>query len=178
MTLKKAKVIQHNAGCRSNSYSCVDCGDYFDLDRVKGHNSCISEAEKHQGSMFRGQRVGQVTIPTPLGPNGKPVKHYLDSTDDEEEEAPKPAPKKAKKEEKKETPAPVAAAPAAPAAFDITASAKSLISKKGTISLKKLRKGVVKASGGDKDAVTKQLLDALLANASEVKISWGAADDE
>lgn len=47
-TLKKAKVAQHSYSCGSYYYSCIDCGDQFDTETIKAHNSCISEAEKHQ----------------------------------------------------------------------------------------------------------------------------------
>ena len=199
-------MAQHAYSCGSRYYSCIDCGEDFDTESIKAHNSCISEAQKHQGSMYKGPKVGAKPA-APAAPvlmaNGKRARHALDSTDDEEEEeaaeaaaaaakakAAASAAKPAKKA-KSDAAAPAAAAPAAaaassapaaaaaaPAAFDALTCLRDVLSKKGgSVSLKKLRKAVVKAaaeSAGkeDKAAATKQLLDALLDNASNVHISW------
>ena len=123
-TLKKAKVAQHAYSCGSYYYACIDCGESFDTETIKAHNSCISEAQKHQGSMYKGPKdkkqnprpaPGQTQVqggakatPAAAAPaNGTPAKkrrHALDSTDDEsEDEAPAAA----------AAPAPAAAAKAA-----------------------------------------------------------------
>ena len=58
-TLRKAKVDQHYWGCRMDSVSCVDCGNTFWGDDFKSHTSCISEAEKHMGSLYPGNKKKQ-----------------------------------------------------------------------------------------------------------------------
>jgi hypothetical protein len=40
-------------GCRA-PLSCVDCGVEFDARGARLHSTCVSEAEKHQGSLYRG----------------------------------------------------------------------------------------------------------------------------
>lgn len=165
-------------------------GETFDTDSIKAHNSCISEAQKHQGSMYKGPKAKQqqqakpAAAPAPVAANGKRARHALDSSSDEEEEETKKekekekesSSKKAKKEE------PVAAAAPAPAAFDALSSVQAALSKKGgSLSLKKLRKAVVKAAepaGKDKEAATKLLVEALLDNASNVTITWNNKKDE
>mmetsp|Transcript_5487 Transcript_5487/g.7302 ORF Transcript_5487/g.7302 Transcript_5487/m.7302 type:complete len:231 (-) Transcript_5487:270-962(-) len=54
-TLKKKKVDGHfaNGRCNSPSVSCVDCGVAFYGDDYAQHTSCISEAEKYQGCLYR-----------------------------------------------------------------------------------------------------------------------------
>ena len=53
-TLKKAKVASHFCGCYS--VSCIDCGNQFFNDEYAAHTSCISEAEKHQKSLYKPKR--------------------------------------------------------------------------------------------------------------------------
>ena len=55
-TLKKAKVASHSWQCSSHRFSCIDCGDSFDPRTAAAHLSCISEAEKHQGKLYRGPK--------------------------------------------------------------------------------------------------------------------------
>lgn len=169
-------------------------GETFDTDSIKAHNSCISEAQKHQGSMYKGPKAKQqqqpkaAAAPAPVAANGKRTRHALDSSSDEEEEEEPKKEKESSKKPKKEEPAVTVAAPAAPAAaakpaaFDALASVQAALSKKGgSLSLKKLRKAFVKAAepaGKDKEAATKLLVEALLDNASNVTIAWSNKKDE
>eukprot|EP00794_Sanderia_malayensis_P005499 gene5498-6184_t len=54
-TIKKNKVEKHYLNeCRNCSVlSCIDCGKDFHGDEYGSHNSCISEAEKYQGKLYR-----------------------------------------------------------------------------------------------------------------------------
>lgn len=53
-SVKKAKVEAHCFRCKECwVLSCVDCGKDFQGDAYAAHTSCISEAEKYQGSMFK-----------------------------------------------------------------------------------------------------------------------------
>ncbi|KAJ4731261.1 UBP1-associated proteins 1C [Rhynchospora pubera] len=45
--LKKPKLAGHFNRCSAYKLSCIDCGVTFDQESVKGHNQCISEAEKY-----------------------------------------------------------------------------------------------------------------------------------
>lgn len=55
-TLKKNKVDQHCQRCRAASVSCVDCGVAFFGDDFQQHTSCISEAQKVMGHLYRGPK--------------------------------------------------------------------------------------------------------------------------
>ena len=53
-TLKKNKVEQHCLKCRNCwVLSCVDCGKHFEGDAYAQHTSCISEAEKYEGALYK-----------------------------------------------------------------------------------------------------------------------------
>ncbi|TYZ61938.1 hypothetical protein PybrP1_001380 [[Pythium] brassicae (nom. inval.)] len=53
-TLKKNKVDQHAARCRNCwAVSCVDCSVVFEGNDYAAHTSCISEAQKYEGSLYR-----------------------------------------------------------------------------------------------------------------------------
>ncbi|KAI8851469.1 hypothetical protein BC829DRAFT_374052 [Chytridium lagenaria] len=58
-TLKKAKLDQHRQRCRSAQFSCIDCSTTFVGDQYRSHTQCISEAEKYQKSVFKGNKKGQ-----------------------------------------------------------------------------------------------------------------------
>jgi cell growth-regulating nucleolar protein len=47
--VKKPKVPGHAMTCRTPGFSCVDCMENFDLDTVKKHNACMTEAHRYQG---------------------------------------------------------------------------------------------------------------------------------
>eukprot|EP00002_Diphylleia_rotans_P037119 TRINITY_DN8268_c0_g1_i1.p2 TRINITY_DN8268_c0_g1~~TRINITY_DN8268_c0_g1_i1.p2 ORF type:complete len:195 (-),score=56.94 TRINITY_DN8268_c0_g1_i1:158-742(-) len=55
-TLKKNQVDKHYGHCRNPSVSCVDCGVSFPDEEYNGHTTCISEAEKYQGALYKGKR--------------------------------------------------------------------------------------------------------------------------
>lgn len=53
-TLKKNKVDAHAARCRNCwAVSCVDCSVVFEGNDYAAHTSCISEAQKYEGSLYR-----------------------------------------------------------------------------------------------------------------------------
>ena len=56
-TIKKQKVEKHyQTECRNCSVlSCIDCGKDFPGDSYASHTSCISEAEKYQGKLYKGK---------------------------------------------------------------------------------------------------------------------------
>jgi cell growth-regulating nucleolar protein len=60
-TLKKAKVAVHSwqSRCPSRSFSCIDCGRSFSQHSFNTHSSCISEAEKYEGKLYRGVKRKQ-----------------------------------------------------------------------------------------------------------------------
>lgn len=60
-SIKKNRVEKHwQSECpRCEVLSCMDCGKDFYGDEYIEHTSCITEAEKYQGSLFKGEKGGQ-----------------------------------------------------------------------------------------------------------------------
>ncbi|CUS14534.1 unnamed protein product [Tuber aestivum] len=54
--LKKPKLDSHAARCRGAYYTCIDCSKTFVEGQWKGHTSCVSEAEKYQGSFYKPEK--------------------------------------------------------------------------------------------------------------------------
>eukprot|EP00770_Monocercomonoides_exilis_P014976 MONOS_14922.1-p1 / transcript=MONOS_14922.1 / gene=MONOS_14922 / organism=Monocercomonoides_exilis_PA203 / gene_product=unspecified product / transcript_product=unspecified product / location=Mono_scaffold01105:13306-13994(-) / protein_length=203 / sequence_SO=supercontig / SO=protein_coding / is_pseudo=false len=57
-TLKKQKVSQHISfgPCRGASVTCIDCMKTFQGRTFEGHTSCLSEAQRYQGKLYRGEK--------------------------------------------------------------------------------------------------------------------------
>tara|TARA_B110000090_G_C13315091_1_gene421222 strand:- start:497 stop:1228 length:732 start_codon:yes stop_codon:yes gene_type:complete len=57
-TLKKNQVDKHAARCRvCAAVTCVDCSVTFYGDDYAEHLTCVSEAEKHQGGLYKAKNV-------------------------------------------------------------------------------------------------------------------------
>ncbi|KAJ1723883.1 hypothetical protein LPJ53_001792 [Coemansia erecta] len=54
-TLKKPKLDMHAQRCRNASFSCIDCSVDFTGTSYRQHTSCISEAEKYEGKLYKGK---------------------------------------------------------------------------------------------------------------------------
>lgn len=54
-TVRKAQVERHYQNdCRNcEVLSCIDCGRDFHGDEYTSHTSCITEAEKYQGKLYK-----------------------------------------------------------------------------------------------------------------------------
>ena len=58
-TLKKSAVDRHSQSCKSCwIIVCVDCNTRFEGGEYAKHTTCISEAEKHEKSVFKGGKGG------------------------------------------------------------------------------------------------------------------------
>ncbi|KAI7859940.1 hypothetical protein BDC45DRAFT_530396 [Circinella umbellata] len=53
--VKKPKLDQHRNRCHS-TFTCIDCSTTFQDTSYKSHTSCISEAEKYQGALYKGKK--------------------------------------------------------------------------------------------------------------------------
>ncbi|KAH9844484.1 cell growth-regulating nucleolar protein-like [Teratosphaeria destructans] len=51
--LTKKKLDQHRNQCYGCSFSCLDCMVHFNGTEYRAHTSCISEAQKYQGHLYR-----------------------------------------------------------------------------------------------------------------------------
>ncbi|WWC69443.1 uncharacterized protein I206_103382 [Kwoniella pini CBS 10737] len=55
-TVKKPKLDQHRNRCRA-SFTCLDCSTTFNSPgEYKSHTSCVTEAEKYQGALYKGPK--------------------------------------------------------------------------------------------------------------------------
>ncbi|KAJ2707207.1 hypothetical protein FB645_000884 [Coemansia sp. IMI 203386] len=55
-TLKKPKLDMHAQRCRNASFSCIDCSVDFVGTSYRQHTSCITEAEKYEGKLYKGNK--------------------------------------------------------------------------------------------------------------------------
>ncbi len=54
-SIKKPKVEAHLAKCRSCwTLTCVDCSKDFHGEEYASHTSCVSEAQKYEGALYKG----------------------------------------------------------------------------------------------------------------------------
>ncbi|CAD6502232.1 BgTH12-02471 [Blumeria graminis f. sp. triticale] len=51
--LTKKKLDAHRNQCHGASYTCLDCMVHFSGFEYRAHTSCISEAQKYQGALYR-----------------------------------------------------------------------------------------------------------------------------
>lgn len=52
-TVKKPKLAKHLEFCGSSYVTCIDCSKVFAWNEWEAHTSCVSEAQKYQGSLFQ-----------------------------------------------------------------------------------------------------------------------------
>ncbi|OCK80426.1 hypothetical protein K432DRAFT_382224 [Lepidopterella palustris CBS 459.81] len=51
--LTKKKLDPHRSQCRGASFTCLDCMIHFQGTEYRSHTSCISEAQKYQGALYK-----------------------------------------------------------------------------------------------------------------------------
>ncbi|QDS67649.1 hypothetical protein FKW77_004695 [Venturia effusa] len=56
--LTKKKLDQHRNQCRGCTFTCLDCSVHFQGLDYRAHTSCISEAQKYQGALYKEKRKG------------------------------------------------------------------------------------------------------------------------
>ncbi|KAI9744080.1 MAG: hypothetical protein M1818_002232 [Claussenomyces sp. TS43310] len=54
--LTKKKLDSHRNQCRDASFTCLDCMVHFWGTEYRAHTSCISEAQKYQGALYRPEK--------------------------------------------------------------------------------------------------------------------------
>ncbi|KAF4630090.1 hypothetical protein G7Y89_g8059 [Cudoniella acicularis] len=54
--LTKKKLDSHRNQCRGASFTCLDCMVHFQGTEYRAHTSCISEAQKYQGALYRPEK--------------------------------------------------------------------------------------------------------------------------
>ncbi|KAK6536109.1 hypothetical protein TWF281_000355 [Arthrobotrys megalospora] len=55
-TLAKKKLDQHRGRCRQAVFTCLDCNNTFHGTSYREHTSCISEAQKYERTVYRGEK--------------------------------------------------------------------------------------------------------------------------
>ncbi|KAF8849804.1 hypothetical protein BDZ45DRAFT_680247 [Acephala macrosclerotiorum] len=79
--LTKKKLDGHRNQCYGASYTCLDCMIHFQGNEYRSHTSCISEAQKYQGALYRPEKEKKNKQN-----NSKalvPHKAYVEDADDE-----------------------------------------------------------------------------------------------
>lgn len=60
--VKKPKLDKHGSMCHS-AFTCIDCSKTFQGPaQWKSHTSCISEAEKYQGNLYKGPKGVRLSL--------------------------------------------------------------------------------------------------------------------
>ncbi|THY33519.1 hypothetical protein D6D00_00971 [Aureobasidium pullulans] len=57
--LTKKKLDPHSNQCWGASFTCIDCMVHFQGTEYRAHTSCMSEAQKYQGHLYRGEKKGK-----------------------------------------------------------------------------------------------------------------------
>ncbi|KAF2792733.1 hypothetical protein K505DRAFT_278352 [Melanomma pulvis-pyrius CBS 109.77] len=57
--LTKKKLDGHRNQCYGASYTCLDCMIHFEGNAYKSHTSCVSEAQKYQGKLYKEKKPKQ-----------------------------------------------------------------------------------------------------------------------
>ena len=57
--LTKKKLDPHRNQCRGASYTCIDCMVHFQGTDYRAHTSCMTEAQKYQGALYREKEKGK-----------------------------------------------------------------------------------------------------------------------
>ncbi|KNC78984.1 hypothetical protein SARC_08599 [Sphaeroforma arctica JP610] len=76
--LKKAKVANH--GCRA-AVSCIDCNVVFEGNSYNQHSSCVSEAQRYQGALYKGASAKQLKKQNTQNQWLENIQQFVDSGD-------------------------------------------------------------------------------------------------
>ncbi|KAJ5902243.1 hypothetical protein N7495_002771 [Penicillium taxi] len=99
--LTKKKLDPHRGQCRGASYTCIDCMVHFNGTEYRSHTSCMTEAQKYQGALYKekptkGQKKAQnnQNKNAKLNPNANKQARVEDGSDGEHliNRPPPPAP--------------------------------------------------------------------------------------
>lgn len=94
-TVLKKKLDGHKQRCRGAYFTCIDCSTTFSGNDYKQHTSCISEAEKYEKSLYKGNKKKNSATPVP---KPEPVK----KVEKKEEKVEKPTKTDKTQKEKKD----------------------------------------------------------------------------
>ncbi|KAK6582775.1 hypothetical protein PZA11_005183 [Diplocarpon coronariae] len=82
--LTKKKLDSHRSQCYGASFTCLDCMVHFHATEYRAHTSCISEAQKYQGALYRPEKEKKGRNNNP-NPSQALVPHaaYVEDAEDE-----------------------------------------------------------------------------------------------
>ncbi|KAB5551209.1 hypothetical protein GE09DRAFT_1174226 [Coniochaeta sp. 2T2.1] len=66
--LTKKKLDPHRNRCRGATFTCIDCMVHFPGTEYRAHTSCMTEAQKYQGSTYKNKRAKTTAADTPSAP--------------------------------------------------------------------------------------------------------------
>ncbi|CAN3372401.1 hypothetical protein DIURU_002463 [Diutina rugosa] len=96
-TVIKKKCQQHAQRCYGAVFTCIDCYQSFPGQSFKDHTSCITEAQKVEGKLYKPKNKKQQQQPKKEQPKEKPKE---ESKKESKKDASKEESKKSKKESK------------------------------------------------------------------------------
>lgn len=62
--MTKKKLDPHRNRCRGATFTCIDCMVYFPGTEYRSHTSCMTEAQKYQGALYREKKSQPASFPT------------------------------------------------------------------------------------------------------------------
>ncbi|KAL2861031.1 LYAR-type C2HC zinc finger protein [Aspergillus lucknowensis] len=111
--LTKKKLDPHRNQCRGASFTCIDCMVHFQGTSYRSHTSCMSEAQKYEGALYKekptkNQRKDNNKKNDNKQPSKSNAKHrapYVEDAPDSQVNLPPPAPSPPSPAEAKPAPA-------------------------------------------------------------------------
>ncbi|GKT75499.1 LYAR-type C2HC zinc finger protein [Colletotrichum tofieldiae] len=74
--LTKKKLDPHRNRCRGATFTCIDCMVYFPGTEYRSHTSCMSEAQKYQGALYKEKNNNKKNKTNNNQPQPAPVHQY------------------------------------------------------------------------------------------------------
>ncbi|OIW34896.1 hypothetical protein CONLIGDRAFT_651158 [Coniochaeta ligniaria NRRL 30616] len=81
--LTKKKLDPHRNRCRGATFTCIDCMVHFPGTEYRAHTSCMTEAQKYQGSTYKNKRAKTSATDTPSAPKTMSHAAYVEDVPEE-----------------------------------------------------------------------------------------------
>ncbi|KAJ9161969.1 Cell growth-regulating nucleolar protein [Coniochaeta hoffmannii] len=81
--LTKKKLDPHRTRCRGATFTCIDCMVHFPGTEYRAHTSCMTEAQKYQGSTYKNKRAKTSATDTPSAPKAMAHVAYVEDVPEE-----------------------------------------------------------------------------------------------
>ncbi|KAK4696839.1 cell growth-regulating nucleolar protein, partial [Lecanoromycetidae sp. Uapishka_2] len=82
--LTKKKLDPHHRQCQGSSFTCLDCMTHFRGTDYRTHTSCVSEAQKYQGALYKEKptKEGKKSVKISESASQKPRRAYVEDVAD------------------------------------------------------------------------------------------------